>query len=396
MMYPKPLITPLAAFQALLLAAPTTAQDTPGQPASDDWSPAPFTDFTKNILFYPQDTAVNWHTLYARSLQLPDESLLITWENYPAEPPLVTHPIWKSNDGGATWSNYSQIEDQVNGWGMRFQPFLYTLPVDFGGFPAGTILAAGVSCPFSLQGGVWIDLYASTDIAQTWSFISHVAYGAGPETIANGDRALWEPFLVLYNNQIVIFYSDQTDPAHSQKLVHRTTDDLITWSEPIPDVAYARQTDRPGMTTVAHIESTDKWIMTFEYCGAGGCRVHYKVADSPLLFDEVDAIELHTNDTSRTTGTSGPYVIWTPHPDRDDGSGLIIISASNREWVFVGEDDADAEGWKRVETGHWSAYSRSLRVVTIGGQKKVLFANGGNFGPGELNSVACAVLPIPR
>ncbi|KAL2795768.1 Sialidase [Aspergillus keveii] len=395
-MYPKHLLTGLAALQALLLAAPTTAQDTPGQPASDDWSPAPFTDFTKNILFYPPSTAVNWHTLYARSLQLPDESLLITWENYPLEPPLVNHPIWKSNDGGATWSNYSQIEDQVNGWGMRFQPFLYTLPVEFGGFPAGTILAAGVSCPFSLEGGVWIDLYASTDLAKTWTFISHVAYGAGPETIANGDRALWEPFLILYNNQIVIFYSDQTDPAHSQKLVHRTTDDLVTWSDPVADVAYSRQTDRPGMTTVAHIESTDKWIMTFEYCGAGGCRVHYKVADNPLLFDEVDATELHTNDTSRTTGTSGPYVIWTPHPDRDDGSGLIIISASNREWVFVGEDDADAEGWKRVETGHWSAYSRSLRVVSIKGEKKVLFANGGNFGPGELNSVACAVLPIPR
>jgi len=83
---------------------------------------------------------------------LPDESLLMTWEKYPAEPPLVNHPIWKSDDGGATWYNYSQIDDQVNGWGMRFQPFLYTLPVDFGGYPAGTILAAGVSCPFSLEG----------------------------------------------------------------------------------------------------------------------------------------------------------------------------------------------------------------------------------------------------
>jgi len=150
------------------------------------------------------------------------------------------------------------------------------------------------------------------------------------------------------------------------------------------------------MTTVAHIESTDKWIMTFEYCGVGGCRVQYKVSDSPLLFDTAEAIELHTNDTSMTTGTSGPYVIWTAHPDHDDGSGLIIISASKREWVFVGEDDADADGWKRVETNHWSAYSRSLRVMAIKGEKKLLYANGGNFEPGDLNSVACAVQPIPR
>ncbi|KAL4928358.1 uncharacterized protein BDV17DRAFT_291841 [Aspergillus undulatus] len=370
-MHLKRLLGGPAVLQSLLLAVLSGAQDVPGQPIEDDWEPAPFTDFTKNILFYPAADAVNWHTLYARTLQLPGESLLITWENYPAEPPLVNHPIWKSDDGGATWYNYSQVEDQVNGWGMRLQPFLYTLPVDFGGFPAGTILAAGVSCQFSLEGGVWIDLYASTDLAKSWTFLSHVAYGAGPETIANGDKALWESFILLYNNQIVIFYSDQTDPAHSQKLVHKTTDDLLTWSDAVPDVAFARQRDRPGM-------------------------VHYKVADSPLLFDASEAIELGTNDTSLETGTSGPYVIWTPHPDRDDGSGLIIISATNKEWVFVGEDNANPDGWRRVDTNHWSAYSRSLRVVTIQGQKKLLYANGGNFGPGDANSVACAVQPIPR
>ncbi|KAL4882055.1 hypothetical protein BJY04DRAFT_217748 [Aspergillus karnatakaensis] len=394
-MYSKNLLRGIGIIQTLLLATSAGAQDVPGQPAEDDWSPAPFTDFTKNILFYPAADAVNWHTLYARTLQLPDESLLITWENYPLEPPLVNHPIWKSDDGGATWYNYSQVEDQVNGWGMRFQPFLYTLPADFGGYPAATILAAGVSCPFSLEGGVWIDLYASTDLAQSWTFVSHVAYGDGPETIANGHKALWEPFIILYNNQIVIFYSDQTDPAHSQKLVHKTTDDLLTWSDPVPDAAFTRQRDRPGMTTVAHIESTDRWIMTFEWCGVGGCRVHYKVSDDPLLFDAAEPIELHTNDTF-TTGVSGPYVIWTPHPDRDDGSGLIIISATDKEWLYVGEDDADPEGWKRVETNHWSAYSRSLNVVTIKGQKKLLYANGGNFGPGDLNSIACAMQPIPR
>jgi hypothetical protein len=148
---------------------------------------APFTDFNNNILFYPASNAVHWKTLYARSLQLPDESLLMTWENYPKEPPLVNHPIYRSVDGGATWSNYSSLKDQVNGWGMRFQPFLYPLRYHFGGFAPGTILAAGVSAPFSLVGGVYIDLYASTDQAKTWTFLSHVAYGTGPETITDGN-----------------------------------------------------------------------------------------------------------------------------------------------------------------------------------------------------------------
>ena len=134
-------------------------------------APTPFTDFTNNILWYPAEDAVNWHTLYARSLQLPDESLIITWENYPLEPPLVNHPILRSVDGGATWTDYSAVNDEVNGWGMRFQPFLYTLPQPIGSFAAGTILAAGVSSPFSLAGGVYIELYASTDNAQTFRFV---------------------------------------------------------------------------------------------------------------------------------------------------------------------------------------------------------------------------------
>jgi len=97
--------------------------------------------------------------------------------------------------------------------------------------------------PLQLGGGVWIELYASMDLAKNWTFVSHVAYGAGPEAIASGDKALWEPFIVHYDNHIAIFYSDQTDPAHSQKLVHKTTEDLVTWSDAVPDVAFVRQAD---------------------------------------------------------------------------------------------------------------------------------------------------------
>lgn len=48
-------------------------------------APTPFSNFTKNEFFKPTADAQLWGTLYARSLQLPDESLLMTWENYPAE-----------------------------------------------------------------------------------------------------------------------------------------------------------------------------------------------------------------------------------------------------------------------------------------------------------------------
>ena len=358
-------------------------------------TPAAFTNFNDNIFFFPAANAVNWKTLYARSLQLPDESLLMTWENYPAEPPLVNHPIYKSVDGGATWSNFSAIKDQVNGWGMRFQPFLYTLPQAFGGYPAGTLLAAGVSAPFSLTGGVYIDLYVSQDSAKTWNFVSHIAYGNGPEDITTGHAAIWEPFLMMYNGQLVCYFSDQRDSAHSQKLVHVTTNDLLTWSAAVDDVSYPTKNDRPGMTTVAYIASTQQYIMTYEYCGTAKCAVYYKTAPNPLNFNSATGIALVGNDTSKTVPKGSPYVIWTPNPAKTDGSGVIIGSSGSLEPVLINDDAASPTGWKVVNVGQWSAYSRSLRIITVQGKKKLLFGNGGNMGDPACNSVANGVIEVP-
>lgn len=135
--------------------------------------------------------------------------------------------------------------------------------------------------------------------------------------------------------------------------------------------------------------------MTFEYCGTGGCRVHYKVASSPLDFDAAPAIELKSNDTSQIIPVGSPYVIWTPHPERSDGTGLIIVSGGNQEPVFINEDAADPAGWEKVDVGMWSAYSRSMRIITVDGERKLLFGNGGNMGDPQDNSVACGVVPIP-
>ncbi|KUJ22198.1 uncharacterized protein LY89DRAFT_395821 [Mollisia scopiformis] len=379
---------------SILLLTPNILS-TSAQCVTPNPTPAANTDFNDNIFFFPAADAVEWKTLYARSLQLPDESLLMTWENYAAEPPLVNHPIYKSTDGGATYSNFSAVKDQVNGWGMRFQPFLYTLPQAFGGYAAGDLLAAGVSAPESLTGGVYIELYASTDSAETWNFVSHIAYGAGPEIITSGDEAIWEPFLMMYNNELVCYFSDQRDPAHSQKLVHVTTTGLKTWSSTIEDVSYYTYDDRPGMTTVAYIESTDQYIMTYEYCGSANCTVHYKMSSNPLLFNSTTGIALVGNDTAGTVPYGSPYIIWTPNPSNTNGSGVLIASSGSTEQVFINGDGADPTEWKVVDVGQWSAYSRSLRIITVEGNKKLLFGNGGNMGNPDCNSVANGVIDIP-
>lgn len=153
--------------------------------------PAPFTNIT--IFDPPSDYNIP-RTLYARNVELPNGDLLATWENYSPEPPLVYYPIYKSSDSGKTWREFSQVHDQINDWGLRYQPFLYYLPENIGDFPAGTLLLAGNSIPTNLS-FTQIDLYASHDQGLNWEFVSRVASGGEAEP-DNGLTPVWEPFLL--------------------------------------------------------------------------------------------------------------------------------------------------------------------------------------------------------
>ena len=120
--------------------------------------------------------------LYARAVLHPDQqrTLLATWENYSPQLPLVYAPIYRLVDGGATWHAYSTITDQVNGWGLRYQPFLYVLPERIGKLEKGSLLYAGNSIPED-RSQTKIDVYASTDGGRSWAFVSSVARGGEAE-----------------------------------------------------------------------------------------------------------------------------------------------------------------------------------------------------------------------
>jgi hypothetical protein len=173
---------------------------------------------------------------------------------------MVYFPVYKSTDGGQTWKEFSKIQDQVNGWGLRYQPDFLKLPERVGNFPKGTILASGSSIPSDLS-KTQLVLYASFDQGATWHFISSYADG-GAAIPNNGVPAVWEPFLMYHKHQLIIYYSDQRDPKYGQKLVHTTSKDLYTWTPIVDDVHYPTYTDRPGMTTVTKLPN-GKFMMTY-------------------------------------------------------------------------------------------------------------------------------------
>jgi hypothetical protein len=153
----------------------------------------PSASYARKVIF--DGRAQGLRASYPRVAELQDGTLLVTTSLSGGNPPYF--PVFQSKDGGVNWKWISNITDQVNGWGMGAQPALTELTEPMGGFDAGTVLAAGNSWKFGGNGGggTRIDLYASTDRALSWKFVSHIAEG-GPPNTTNGATPVWKPFLM--------------------------------------------------------------------------------------------------------------------------------------------------------------------------------------------------------
>jgi hypothetical protein len=380
----------MRSFQVLailfyLLASPTAASPIKDTDNLHNFSPVPRSplearDFTNAVVFTPPSDYSSWKTIYGRSAQLTDGSLLLTWEDYPPveETPF---PIYRSTDGGAAWTEYSQILDQVNGWGMRYQPNLYVLPEAFGGYAAGTVLCVGVSAPSNLS-EAYIDVYASTDGGLAWKFLSHIAYGAGPELITDGDAAIWEPFFFLYGSELICFYSDQRDTAHAQKLSYQTTTNLLTWSDAVNAVADPTYANRPGMATVSYLSSIDLYFLSYELC-SNGCNAYYRWSTSPLTFNDASGTATYLSASGAVAGGS-PYHIYY--------DGKIYMNGASNANLYV--NIAGETNWTQIDVGQHVAYSRCLEIITVDDEDKLMLTSAGTLTTSG-NFVSVGVITPP-
>jgi hypothetical protein len=274
---------------------------------------------------------------------------------------------------------------------MRYQPHLYVLSKTIGKFKPGTIICSGNSIPTNLN-TTKIDVYASEDKGLTWKFVSHVATG-GAAHPDNGVPAVWEPFVMEYDNKIVLYYSDQRDSKHGQKLVHTVSADLLSWDPIVDDVAYSTYTARPGMTTIIQLPNK-KYMMTYEYGGgpvASGTGysfpVYYRINDSPLNFMGSVGYPLISSDKIQPTGS--PTITYS---SVGGVNGTIIVSASSNSQVFVNRALGDVGAWKTLTTPESSAYSRHLRVLKD--QSHLLIMGAGKLPPSTTNKVTVSVIQL--
>jgi hypothetical protein len=351
---------------------------------------------TGSVLYTPPTSAPAPGALYARAVQLASGDLLATFEQYTSGKPVF--PIYRSTDDGKTWARFSEVSDTRNGWGLRYQPFLYQLPAVLGDLPKGTILVAGNSIPNDLS-KTQLDLYASRDQGKTWKFVSDIADG-GKAIPNNGETPVWEPFLLetggAEDARLIAYYSDQRKgvtnssgllTGHGQLLDHETTTDGIHWSEPVDDVVAADPTARPGMPTVAHL-GDGQWAMTYEYGGApeGDFAVYIKFASDPEKFGAAVGHVITTQ--SGLIGHSSPYVVWAD----TGGKGELIVSSGESPLLFVNKDYGASDAWSAIPSKVPQGYSRSF--VVLAGGRGLFGISGGAIGA-QSNTVRYATDALP-
>jgi hypothetical protein len=394
--------------------------------------------------------------MYPKAAALPSGRLVVAFEKSTVagsgSADGETIPVYKSDDNGTTWQHLTDVQapkhlssdsayaKYVSNW---TNPYLYLLPQAVGNLAAGTLLMASVVSgddSYFLEhraanpswtptndgdrGNLAIALYKSTDSGATWSVANLITTGGwqGGSAGAIGTNVssanstkqvdpVWEPYLMVYNNQLVAYYSDEMDytgyntgtgaltPAannstgtdsHGQIIAHRTWNGTSSaWSTPVVDVPGTTTTStgqseigggRPGMATVVPT-SDGQWLMTYEYWG-GGDNVRYKVSASPLtFFSSGGAVGTGVSALGVTAGSSavaqGGSPVLTRLPN-----GRILYNSNGSGDVWVNGTGSSAGAWSQTHTTMPAAYSRNLsyipgsgRVEVIGGADTIQYAD---------------------
>lgn len=194
----------------------------------------------------------------------------------------------------------------------------------------------------------------------------------------------------VYNGELVLYYSDQRDSDHGQKLVHQTTTDLLTWSDVVDDVAYDVYDDRPGMPIVAQLPTGD-YIFTYErgetYSGGISFAVHYRISADPLDFNSAPDYALVADGVAPS---SSPYVVWSSYGGEN---GTIVVSGGTRDEVFTNQMLGDPDHWQMWPVPEPRSYTRSLMIFEED-PDLLLLIGGGHLPPSSTNVVSLSVVRL--
>ena len=266
-------------------------------------------------------------------------------------------PVFESVDGGRTFSAapVGYVKDTNNGWGNDNCPDLYELPERLGTLEKGTLICVGIATTLNYT-ETSLDVYYSVDLGRNWVYLSTVATGGA--NIA-GQEPLWEPHL-LYDpagGRLVCYYSDETDPRHSQKLVLKYTTDGINWSEVIPVAQFNGQGERPGMFIVKQLED-GHYIAVMELIGQHhtGVPSTFKFSlypDDPVQWNEKDW------GAEFSSGWGSPYIAIM-------ADGTIVANSFTNNNFFINTRKDGLGRWVSTPSPVRTGYNRQHYQLSSG------------------------------
>ncbi|POH67819.1 MULTISPECIES: sialidase family protein [Cryobacterium] len=351
------------------LASPV-APATAAQPGQVLYSP--------NLATYPSGTAG-----YPRAIRIDNDgsssaqTLLATFAKSGHNAP-GTLPIYRSTNGGTSWSQVSTISSNTPGWDIE-APTLFEVPRTIPGLNQGDILAAGTSWSVGNYTTQKVEVFKSTDKGLTWQYLSNCTQTFGlPNSWGHG---IWEPtFLVADDNTLACFISDER-PANSatsnQIIGHYTsTNGGVSWSGTITqDVAFPSDNlRRPGMQTFAELPN-GQFVMSYEMCRDAtnadhACEVYIKFSADGLNWGPLDTpgTLVTTSDGRELLHT--PYISWI---SGGGANGTILISGQRVVSGPTGNKTVLAESGSvlfqntNLGAGPWTELEAPVTVNPTGG-----------------------------
>ncbi|MFF9565212.1 ricin-type beta-trefoil lectin domain protein [Leifsonia sp. NPDC014704] len=333
--------------------------------------------YSPNLTTYPNGTAG-----YPRATRLDfdgsaNQTMLATFAKGGHGAP-GTLPIYRSTDGGGSWSQISTISSHTSGWDIE-APTLYEVPRTIPGLNQGDVLAAGTAWQVGNYTTQKIEVFRSTDKGQTWQYLSDCTSTSGlPNSWGHG---IWEPaFLVTANNTLACFISDER-PANSatnnQLIGHYTsTNGGLTWSSTqTQDVVFPNDNlARPGMQTFAALPN-GSFVMSYELCRDAtnadhACEVYIKFSSDGLNWGPAGSAGTLVTTADGRQLLHTPYISWAPGGGPNGTlllSGQRVVSGPTGTKTVLAESGTVLFMNTALGSGAWTEAATPVTVNPTGG-----------------------------
>lgn len=258
--------------------------------------------------------------------------------------------LFESDDHGGSWHRLGRIEP-VQGRRMRCCETLFALPQPVGSLPAGTLLFAASYWVARVPA---IVIFTSADQGQSWNYIG------APVHRGRVGHGLWEPcFAIAADGALVMAWSDETDPRHSQKLAQIRTRDGVHWQDEMDTVTSDVRADRPGMPTVSR-SSDGRYLMTYEICGpTANCGVFSRMSRDGWNYGDPEWLGVKTETADGHTLHSAPSNAWSAAAGLPDGIFVLVakkilqkdgsMSPLSGARLFVSTDPSATGFWSMID-----------------------------------------------